>query len=71
VAFLTAEARDRLEAEALERCVEALDGRPLTVLSHDPRLVAQTSNGSGAGVQLGGVSTASGRWVAPLKAAEC
>jgi D-3-phosphoglycerate dehydrogenase len=65
LAFWTAEARDRLQAESLERCVEALEGRPLTVLSHDPRLVAQASDGSAAEVVLGGVSTASGRWVAP------
>ena len=40
--FYTAEAMARLEEETLERCLEALGGRPLTVLSHDPRLRAQT-----------------------------
>jgi D-3-phosphoglycerate dehydrogenase len=32
----------RLEQETLERCLEALRGEPLTVLSRDPRLRAQT-----------------------------
>ncbi|MCI4430470.1 MAG: C-terminal binding protein [Burkholderiales bacterium] len=40
--FYTEEAMQRLEQETLERCVEALEGRPLTVKSHDPRLRAQT-----------------------------
>ena len=68
LAFWTAEARERLEAEALERCIEALEGEPLTVLSHDPRLVAQASDGGAAEVRLGGVSSASGRWVTPPEA---
>ena len=68
LAFWTAEARERLEAEALERCIEALEGEPLTVLSHDPRLVAQASDGGAAKVRLGGVSSASGRWVTPPEA---
>ncbi len=41
--FYTHEAMHRLESETLQRCWEALQGRPLTVLSHDPRLRAQTS----------------------------
>ena len=40
--FYTHEAMQRLEDETLERCFEALEGRPLTVKSHDPRLRAQT-----------------------------
>ena len=40
--FYTHEAMQRLEDETLERCFEALEGRPLTLKSHDPRLRAQT-----------------------------
>ena len=40
--FYTREAMARLEAQTLERCREALEGRPLTVKSRDPRLRAQT-----------------------------
>jgi D-3-phosphoglycerate dehydrogenase len=40
--FYTREAMARLEAETLERCREALQGRPLTVRSRDPRLRAQS-----------------------------
>lgn len=40
--FYTHEAMARLEAETLARCREVLEGRPLTVKSHDPRLRAQT-----------------------------
>jgi len=40
--FYTHEAMQRLEGETLARCLEALEGRPLTVRSHDPRLRAQT-----------------------------
>ncbi|MCW3784039.1 C-terminal binding protein [Defluviimonas salinarum] len=39
--FYTAEAMERLERETLERCDEALSGRPLLVKSRDPRLRAQ------------------------------
>ncbi|MGB7261519.1 MAG: C-terminal binding protein [Albidovulum sp.] len=39
--FYTAEAMDRLERETLERCDEALAGRPVLITSHDPRLRAQ------------------------------
>jgi D-3-phosphoglycerate dehydrogenase len=39
--FYTHEAMQRLEDETLARCFEALEGRPLTVRSHDPRLRAQ------------------------------
>ena len=35
-------AMERLERETLERCDEALAGRPVLVKSHDPRLRAQT-----------------------------
>jgi D-3-phosphoglycerate dehydrogenase len=41
--FFTAEAMRRLEEETLARCPEILDGRPVTVRSHDPRLRAQTT----------------------------
>lgn len=40
--FYTHEAMKRLEDETIERCLEALEGRPLTVKSRDPRLLAQT-----------------------------
>ena len=40
--FYTREAMARLEADTLERCREALEGRPLTIKSRDPRLRAQT-----------------------------
>jgi D-3-phosphoglycerate dehydrogenase len=40
--FYTQEAMTRLEDETLERCFEILDGRPVLVKSHDPRLRAQT-----------------------------
>ncbi|MSP95881.1 MAG: C-terminal binding protein [Betaproteobacteria bacterium] len=39
--FYTEEAMARLEAETLERCMEVLQGRPVTVKSSDPRLRAQ------------------------------
>ncbi|MDR6288373.1 MULTISPECIES: 2-hydroxyacid dehydrogenase [Inquilinus] len=39
--FFTAEAMRRLEEDTLARCHEILDGRPVTVRSHDPRLRAQ------------------------------
>jgi D-3-phosphoglycerate dehydrogenase len=39
--FYTHEAMQRLQDETLARCREALDGAPLTVASHDPRLRAQ------------------------------
>jgi D-3-phosphoglycerate dehydrogenase len=39
--FYTAEAMERLERETLERCDEALGGRPVLVKSQDPRLRAQ------------------------------
>jgi D-3-phosphoglycerate dehydrogenase len=39
--FYTHEAMQRLEAETLERCLEMLEGRPVLVKSHDPRLRAQ------------------------------
>lgn len=40
--FYTHEAMQRLQADTLARCREALEGRPLTVASADPRLRAQT-----------------------------
>ena len=40
--FYTREAMQRLEVETLERCLEVLEGRPLTVKSRDPRLRLQT-----------------------------
>ncbi|MCC7325548.1 MAG: hydroxyacid dehydrogenase [Burkholderiales bacterium] len=39
--FFTHEAMQRLEDEALERCLEVLAGRPVNVKSRDPRLRAQ------------------------------
>jgi D-3-phosphoglycerate dehydrogenase len=39
--FYTTEAMRRLEADAFERCVEILEGRPVLVKSTDPRLLAQ------------------------------
>ena len=39
--FYTEEAMARLEAETLARCMEILEGRPVMVKSHDPRLRAQ------------------------------
>jgi D-3-phosphoglycerate dehydrogenase len=39
--FYTTEAMQRLEDETLERCFEMLEGRPVLVKSHDPRLRAQ------------------------------
>lgn len=41
--FFTVEAMRRLEDDTLARCFEILDGRPVTVRSHDPRLRAQTA----------------------------
>lgn len=40
--FYTREAMQRLEDETLQRCFEALAGDPVTVMSLDPRLRAQT-----------------------------
>ena len=40
--FYTQEAMARLEEETLDRCFEILEGRPVLVKSHDPRLRAQT-----------------------------
>jgi D-3-phosphoglycerate dehydrogenase len=40
--FYTDEAMARLENETLARCFEILEGRPVLVKSHDPRLRAQT-----------------------------
>jgi D-3-phosphoglycerate dehydrogenase len=39
--FYTAEAMARLEQDTLARCFEILEGRPVLVKSHDPRLRAQ------------------------------
>ena len=41
--FFTREAHERLEQDTLARCWEVLEGRPVTVRSHDPRLRAQAS----------------------------
>jgi len=40
--FFTDEAMRRLEDDTLARCLEILEGRPVTVRSRDPRLRAQT-----------------------------
>jgi D-3-phosphoglycerate dehydrogenase len=42
--FFTAEAMRRLSDDTLARCFEILDGRPVQIRSHDPRLRAQTQN---------------------------
>lgn len=42
--FFTVEAMRRLSNDTLARCFEILDGRPVQVRSHDPRLRAQTRN---------------------------
>jgi D-3-phosphoglycerate dehydrogenase len=42
LAFYTHEAMERLEQETLERCYELLNGRPVLVKSHDPRLRNQS-----------------------------
>jgi len=39
--FFTREAHERLERDTLARCWEVLEGRPVTIRSHDPRLRAQ------------------------------
>ncbi len=41
--FFTREAMERLERETLERCFEALEGRPVLVKSGDPRLTSQSA----------------------------
>ena len=41
--FFTDEAMLRLEQDTLERCFEALEGRPVLVKSGDPRLTSQTA----------------------------
>jgi len=41
LAFYTHEAMERLERETLERCDELLQGRPVLIKSHDPRLRSQ------------------------------
>jgi len=40
--FFTHEAMARLEHDTLERCCEILEGRPVLVKSHDPRLRGQS-----------------------------
>lgn len=42
--FFTEEAMQRLSDDTLARCFEVLDGRPVQIRSHDPRLRAQTRN---------------------------
>ena len=39
--FYTRESMQRLEQETLQRCFEALEGKPLRVKSRDPRLLSQ------------------------------
>jgi D-3-phosphoglycerate dehydrogenase len=41
--FFTHEAMQRLEEDTLARCFEILDGRPVTIRTHDPRLRAQST----------------------------
>ncbi|MCP4563026.1 MAG: C-terminal binding protein [Bosea sp.] len=42
--FFTREAMRRLSDDTLARCFEVLDGKPVQIRSHDPRLRAQTRN---------------------------
>ncbi|WP_326875432.1 2-hydroxyacid dehydrogenase [Bosea sp. (in: a-proteobacteria)] len=42
--FFTHEAMQRLSDDTLARCFEVLDGRPVQIRSHDPRLRAQRRN---------------------------
>lgn len=42
--FFTAEAMQRLSEDTLARCFEVLEGKPVQIRSHDPRLRAQTRN---------------------------
>jgi len=42
--FFTVEAMQRLCDDTLARCFEVLDGKPVQIRSHDPRLRAQTRN---------------------------
>lgn len=42
--FFTAEAMRRLSDDTLARCYEILDGKPVQIRSHDPRLRAQARN---------------------------
>jgi D-3-phosphoglycerate dehydrogenase len=42
--FFTHEAMRRLSDDTLARCFEVLDGRPVQIRSHDPRLRAQREN---------------------------
>jgi D-3-phosphoglycerate dehydrogenase / 2-oxoglutarate reductase len=42
--FFTVEAMRRLSDDTLARCFEVLDGRPVQVRSHDPRLRSQSRN---------------------------
>jgi D-3-phosphoglycerate dehydrogenase len=42
--FFTVEAMQRLSDDTLARCFEVLDGKPVQIRSHDPRLRAQTHN---------------------------
>lgn len=44
LAFFTAEAMQRLTDDTLARCFEILDGKPVEIRSHDPRLRAQECN---------------------------
>jgi len=37
------DAMHRLEQETLQRCFEALEGRPILIKSKDPRLLGQES----------------------------
>lgn len=42
--FFTSEAMQRLSDDTLARCFEILDGKPVQIRSHDPRLRAQRHN---------------------------
>ncbi|MFZ1815610.1 MAG: NAD(P)-dependent oxidoreductase [Rhizobiaceae bacterium] len=51
--FFTHEAMARLELETLERCFEALEGRPVLIKSGDPRLAGQKNGVRFAGSAQG------------------
>ena len=42
--FYTDEAMRRLTDDTLARCLEILEGRPVLIKSHDPRLRSQRDN---------------------------
>jgi D-3-phosphoglycerate dehydrogenase len=47
--FYTRQAMQRLQAETLERCLELIEGRPVTIKSADERLRGQAGCAYGTG----------------------